>query len=118
MRSLLLTSILYYFITIRDKIFFSENILSLIFFIIKFSIFVGMIFYLKVIGQKIDKPEDTKVAWVVLFIPIYFLEIFALLYAILHSLSQGKTSCTRIIILISSLLIFSKFSISILIFLI
>lgn len=78
----------------------SESILSMIFFIVRFGIYIACIFYLRAIGEKIDHPGKST-HWGLLIIPVYIIQIFLLLYCLLHCFSYGRSKCEIFLIFIS-----------------
>jgi hypothetical protein len=81
-----------YYIYIRSKIYLSETNLTMLFFIIKFVIFVGLIFYFDKIGSKIEKSSKTTTSWVVFFIPYYFFMVVLGIYIILKAFAEENDS--------------------------
>lgn len=60
----------------------------MLFFIVKFIIFVGLIFYFDKIGSKIESPSKVSTSWVVFFIPFYFFMLILGIYLVLKAFAE------------------------------
>ena len=97
---------------LRSKICLSETTLAMIFFILKFFLYLAFIFYFERMGLKIDDKSKVDTSWCVFFIPIYFFLIFLGFLIILECVAYEKTNTEIFKRLISSSVYYLGFFIS------
>ena len=99
----------------KKKNFLSENTLTMIFYIFKFFIFVGIGFYFRAIGKKIDDPANIHVSWCVLMIPIFFYFLVLFILIILQSFANEESCIGITKQIVSNLIYYFGFLVALLI---
>lgn len=87
-----------------NKGFFNENSLSMLYYIMKFMVFVGIGFYFRALGSKIDNSQlevlenqsipvlerSISYSWSIILIPIWVFYVFWIVLIVIKSISNRK----------------------------
>lgn len=81
----------------------------MIFFIVKFIIFVGLIFYFAKFGQKINNPTQVSASWSAFFIPLYIFMFMLGIYIFIEAFAAENNWFEIIKHLLSAFIYYSGF---------